>query len=169
MLATHRGSPAGIIPTADAMTPATASASHGPSVSIGRRAGAETDACAQPDPATHRASPTAFSAPALAMTPAAANAGHGSSVSLEAGRYECSAQQTIVHLDTCSTAATNVHLAALALDPERLQSGDRARYILSMERPGFVGVVRNGGEIRLYCDCIGEVLLCIVGVFVVML
>jgi hypothetical protein len=36
-------------------------------------------------------------------------------VSLEADRYECSAQQTIVHLDICSTAATNVHLAALAV------------------------------------------------------
>jgi hypothetical protein len=145
----HRASPALANAPALAMTPATANACHGPSVRIGRRnrrlratRSGDAQRLARSDihgrksvsPMAVVGAPAAFSAPPLVTTPATVSASHGASVRIGQDTGQANQQ-------------TNVHPAALALDPERLQSGDRTRYILSMERPGFVGVVRNGGEI----------------------
>ena len=117
------------------MTAARPNACHGPSVSAGAggldpatgwRASPDfdpgiadaaglKDACAQPDPATHSASLAGILPTADAMTPATQNACHGPSVRIGQDTGQANQQ-------------TNVQPAALALDPERLQSGDRARY-----------------------------------------
>jgi hypothetical protein len=129
-LATHRGSPTLAIAPALAMTPADANASHGPSVSIGLRAGAggldpamdlpratgdglamaTGDGLATDRPgdmlATHRASPTAFSAPPLAMTPATVSASHGASVSASHGASVSDDAGACARLDPATDLAT---------------------------------------------------------------
>jgi hypothetical protein len=151
-------------------------------VSVRRRAGAETGACAQPDPATHRASPAGVSPTADAMTAADANARHGASVSLEAGRAMATHRGSLAGVfpiaDAMTAAtrkdrhgpsvrrwqatgpgnpATDLALAlALVLAPMTMSDNarDNAHYTIpgpSLESHGFVGVACNGGERRLYC------------------